>query len=137
MGHNSNSDIFEGNVSGGGDFSDSLMDNAVDNDVNVQSSNYECLSVDNHIVKSAAINSCYISRSDNLKGHMYNVSVAQQVNNFSCCNVCGNMVVGKCEHCFNNTIEHNTGYFNMSLYDRGTFITFSLFDTRVDFTSHE
>ena len=47
------------------------------------------------------------------------------------------MVVGKCEHCFNNSIEHNTGYFSMSLYDRDTFITSSLFETRVDYTSHE
>ena len=46
------------------------------------------------------------------------------------------MVVGKCEHCFNNSIEHNTGYFSMS-YDRDTFITSSLFETRVDYTSHE
>ena len=113
------------------------MDNTVDNNVNVQSSNYECLSVDYHIVKSAAINSCYMSRSDNVEGHVYNVSVTQQVNNFSYCDVCGNMVIEKCEHYFNNSIEYNTGHFNMSLYDRGTFITSSLFETRVDFTSHE
>ena len=78
-----------------------------------------------------------MSRSDHVEGHMYNVSVTQQVNNFSFCDVCGNMVVGKCEHCFNNSIEHNTCYFSMSLYDHCTFITSSLFETRVDFTSHE
>ena len=136
MGHNSNSDIFEGNVSGGGDSSNSLIDKAVDNDVNVLSSNYECLSVDNHVVESAAINLSYISRSNNLQGHIYDVSVARQLDNFSYCNVCGNIVVGKCEHCFNNSIEHDTGYSNMSLYDRDIFIT-SWFETRVDFTSHE
>ena len=64
MGHNSNSSSFEGYVSGGGESSDSLID------VNVLSCNYECLSVDNHIVESAAINLSYISRSDKLQGHM-------------------------------------------------------------------
>ena len=78
MGHNSNSDIFEGYVSGGGESRDSLIDNSVHIDVNVLSCNYECLSVDNYIVESAAINSPYISRSDKLQGHMYDVSIAQK-----------------------------------------------------------
>ena len=136
MGHNSNSDIFEGYVSGGGESSDSLIDSAVDIDVNVLSCKYECLSVDNHIVESAAINSSDISNSDKFQGHMYDVSATQQVDNLLYCNVCGNMVDGKCEHCFNNSIENNTGYFSMSLYDRNTCIT-ALFETRVDYTSHE
>ena len=110
---------------------------AVDNDVNVLSSNYESLSVDNHVVKSAAINLCDISRSNNIQGHIYDVSVARQSGDCSYCNVCGYIVVGKCEHCFNNSIEHNTGYSNMSLYDRDIFRTSSWFETRVDFTSHE
>ena len=137
MGHNSNSDIYEGNVSGGKNSSDSLINLAVDNDVNVLSSNYECLSVDNHVVESAAINSCDISRSNNIQGHIYDVSVARQSDNCSYCNACGYIVVGKCEHCFNNSIEHHTGYSNMSLYDRDIFRASSWFETRVDFTSHE
>ena len=76
MGHNSTSDIYEGNVSDGGNSSDSLINLAVDNDVNVLSSNYECLSVDNHVVELAAINSCDISRSNNIQGHIYDVPVA-------------------------------------------------------------
>ena len=137
MGHNSNSDIYEGNVSGGKNSRDSLINLAVDNDVNVLSSNYECLSVDNHVVESAAINSCGISRSNNIQGHIHDVSVARQSDNCSYCNACGYIVVGKCEHCFNNSIKHNTGYSNMSSYDSDIFRASSWFETRVDFTSHE
>ena len=56
------------------------------------------------MVKSAAVDSCCMSRSYNVEGHMHNVSVTQHVTNFSYCDICGNMVVEKCEHCFNNCI---------------------------------
>ena len=137
MGHNSNSDIFEGDVSGGGEPSNSLIDGAVDTGVNVLSCNYEGLSVDSHIVESAAIDLSCISRSNKLQGHMYDFIITQQVDNVLYCDHCGNMVVGKCEDCFNNGIEHTTEYSTISLYDRDTFTNFSSFETRVDYTSHE
>ena len=66
---------------------------------------------------------------------MYDFPITQQVDNVLYCNVCGNMVVGKCEHCFNKHIQHTTEYFSISLYDRDT--NSSSFETTVDYTSHE
>ena len=105
--------------------------------LNVLSCNYGCLSEDNHIVESAAIKSSYISRSNEFQGHMYDFSTTQHVNNVLYCNFCGNMIIGKCEHCFNNGIEHTTEYSSTLLYDRHSFVTSFSFETRVDYTYHE
>ena len=68
---------------------------------------------------------------------MHNVSVMQQVTDFSYCGVCGNMVVDKCEHRFSNKVVHDIGYHNVPQYDIGIFVAPCLFETKEDFTSHE
>ena len=72
-----------------------------------------------------------------LRGHMHNVSITQQVTKCSYCDVCGNMMVEKCEHRSSKSIEYHTSHDNTFQCNNNTFITSSMFETRVDFTSHE
>ena len=61
----------------------------------------------------------------------------KHVSDYLYCTNCGNMFSIQCEHCFTNSIELNTGQCSMYPYKEDICGRFLLFETRIDFTSHE